>query len=425
MQGIPRARFIDASFQMLKDPYRFVSHECSRLQSNVFETRLLFEKLICMSGREAAQMFSDEKYFVRRNAVPEIVQATLMGKHGVQTLDREAHFHRKQMFLSILSPDNVNELQMLLRSWLHAYSQKWMEIEQVVLYKELQEVLVRTVFSWAGLELSDAEFEQRKNELTLLFDGAGSVRKHLKVRLARKSLESWMEEVIQDIRNNVSSIPVSSPISVVASFTDVNGELLSLHDAAVEVLNILRPPVAVSVYMVLTAHALHLYPEGRKRIKAQEAGYIDHFVNEVRRFYPFFPGLFAKVNEDFIWNEREFKKGTRVMLDLYGINHDKESWIRPQEFNPDRFKDWNGDRYSFVPQGVGDHALDHRCPGELLTIEFMRTFINFMTSEITYEVPTQNLFIDMQRLPALPKSQMIINNVRKQMNMMNVMELNL
>jgi hypothetical protein len=50
------------------------------------------------------------------------------------------------------------------------------------------------------------------------------------------------------------------------------------------------------------------------------------FVQEVRRFYPFFPFVAAVVKKDFTWKGFEFKEGTLTFLDLYGTNHDPEVW---------------------------------------------------------------------------------------------------
>ena len=103
------------------------------------------------------------------------------------------------------------------------------------------------------------------------------------------------------------------------------------------------------------------------------------------------------------------------MLDLYGVNHDIRDWERPQEFCPDRFKEWKANLFQFVPQGLGDHLHNHRCPGELLTIEIMRTSLYFFCNKIQFEVPAQNLCIKISRLPALPHDHFKIKNVRRQL----------
>ena len=101
------------------------------------------------------------------------------------------------------------------------------------------------------------------------------------------------------------------------------------------------------------------------------------------------------------------------MLDLHGINHDERVWQEPETFHPQRFLQWNGDAYAFVPQGGGSHQLQHRCPGEWITVALMRTAIELFTQTIRYNVPPQDLSVDATRLPALPRSRFVISAVRQ------------
>ena len=53
---IPTDRLPEASPALLRDGYRFISRRCDRLRTDVFGTRLLFEKTICMRGEAAARL---------------------------------------------------------------------------------------------------------------------------------------------------------------------------------------------------------------------------------------------------------------------------------------------------------------------------------------------------------------------------------
>jgi fatty-acid peroxygenase len=378
----------------------------------VFETRLLLEKTICMTGSEAAQIFTDKELFMRKGAAPEFIRATLFGKGGVQGLDDESHLHRKKMFMSFMTDENIQTLKSIMSEWMGVYAERWSRSQEVILYHEFQEILTRSVCTWVGVELSEKEVPERTKELSLLFDSAASATYHLRVRANRKKAEKWIGDLVEDIRKGKSKTYEGSPLQVISQFRDHDGKLLSKHVASVEILNLLRPTVAVSLYLVFSCHALHLHPQSRERLRANETSYLENFVNEVRRFYPFFPASVAKVRKGFLWNDFKFKKGKRVILDLYGINHDPRYWDQPLAFNPDRFKNRKMDPFTFIPQGVGDHHVDHRCPGEFITSELMKAMVTFFVNRIDYDVPSQNLMIDMTRLPAVPKSLMKISNVR-------------
>lgn len=136
------------------------------------------------------------------------------------------------------------------------------------------------------------------------------------------------------------------------------------------------------------------------------------FVQEVRRFYPFFPAVAALVRRDFEWNGYHFPRKRRVILDLYGTNHDARTWDAPDAFRPERFHGWDGSPFNFIPQGGGHYDVNHRCPGEWITIGLMKQAAKILSKSIKFDVPEQDLQINYSRLPALPRSRFIICRVR-------------
>lgn len=329
----------------------------------------------------------------------------------MQGLDGEAHHHRKQMFMSLMTLENVGRLTDIFQKHLKTYAEKWAHMEQVRLYDAMQEILCRSVCEWAGVPLKESEVERRTNELSALYGYAGSVGpKHWWARIARRLSNQWAEAHIKRVRSSPNPREEGAAAYEIALHRDPDGNLLEPDVAAVELVNILRPTVAVSVYIAFVAHALYHHPEARERLNADDA-YLEHFVQEVRRMYPFFPAVVGEVRQDFEHKGCPFHKGDRVMLDLYGINHDPRIWEAPDTFNPDRFSGWEEDLFAFVPQGGGDPHMTHRCPGEKIAVELMKTAARFLTSDITYDVPPQDMRIDKSQLPALPRSHFVISHV--------------
>lgn len=413
MPRMPRDKSPDSTMALMIDPYGFISKRCRLYGSDVFQTRIQLQTTLCMTGPEAARLFYDPNRFMRRGAAPLRVQNTLFGKGGIQTLDDGAHRNRKQMFLSLMTPERIGQLAETTADWWSVYARRWASKRRVVLYDEMQEILTRAVCEWAGVPLAEKEVRKRTRELTALFDGAGSAGpKHWLSRTERKRADAWITTIVEQIRAGRLEPPEDSAAHVIAWHRELNGELLKPRVAAVEILNILRPTVAVAVYITFAAHALHEHPEVREEARDGDEGFTERFVQEVRRFYPFFPATVALVREDFEWKGYHFPKGTRTMLDLYGTNHDPRSWEDPEEFRPERFRHWNGSPFNFIPQGGGDHLANHRCPGEWITIELMKVALDFLARRLAYDVPKQDLRIAASRLPALPRSRFILSNVR-------------
>ncbi len=410
-ENIPTDTAFDNTLALLQEPYHFISRRCEKLQSDVFQTRVMFQDMICMRGSAAAALFYDETKFVRLKAAPLKLKSTLFGFGAVQGMDGEAHRHRKQMLMSMMTPQKIGSLRALAaEQWVLA-AEKWKSQEQVVLYDALHQILGRAVYDWCGVPVEETEMRMRLHDLRAMFDYAGAVNlRHFEASFARRRTEKWLSGLIQQIRDGKLKVDEESPVFIIAHYRDLSGSPLSPHQAAVELINLLRPTVAVSVYIVFVAHALHQNPRCLEALKADE-GYTELFVQEVRRLYPFFPAVIAKVREDFEWQGYVFKQGKKVMLDLYGTNHDGRTWQNPDAFDPKRFLDWDGSPYNFIPQGGGDHYRDHRCAGEALTIDLMKDAVRLLTEKIRYQVPEQDLRLDYSRLPALPKSRFIINQV--------------
>jgi fatty-acid peroxygenase len=183
--------------------------------------------------------------------------------------------------------------------------------------------------------------------------------------------------------------------------------------AAAELLNVLRPIVAVSVYVSFVAHALHSYPAWRV-ILAEPGTSAEAmaFVQEVRRHYPFFPAIVARVRRSFHWNGMHFPEGRRALLDLYGTNHDPRAWPEPHSFSPARWDGAGPRPYTFVPQGGGDVATQHRCPGEDVAVRLMLLAVQVLVQRMRYVVTGPMRDIDMSRLPALPRQGFVIENIR-------------
>jgi fatty-acid peroxygenase len=406
----------DESLAFKRDPYRFIAKRCRQIASDVYETRLFLRKTTCVTGRAAAQMFYDGERLARHGAAPEPLQKTLLGVGGVQSLDGAAHQHRKGMFLALMTSGRIRDLAEIFRNELRAELAQWQSQDRVVLYDALQPVLTRAVCKWSGVPLAPGEIARRSKQLTALFDAAGRFPVHFRSRLDRTRAEDWAAGLIENVRLGAIMPPAQSALREIALHRDLEGQLLTAHTAAVELLNVLRPTVAVSVYIVFCAHALHQFPAAVEGLRTGGQPYMDAFISEVRRFYPFFPAVPARVRQPFRWGGHEFPRNRRVMLDLHGTNHDERVWQAPETFHPQRFLQWNGDAYSFVPQGGGSHQLQHRCPGEWITVALMRTAIDFLTETIRYKVPEQDLRVDTTRLPALPRSRFVISAVHERVD---------
>ena len=414
MPSIPQEANLDRSFAFRLEGYAFVSNRCRRYGSDLFQTRIMLSKAVCMMGAEAAEEFYRPGRFTRRGAMPKASLTLLQDFGSVMLLDDENHRHRKQMFLSIVRPDALRRLGELTADHWRARTRVWQEREQVALFHEAHVPLASAVCEWAGLSLTPREVEQRAQEFEAMVEGAGSLGgpRNWRGHLMRARAERWSRAVIQRIRAGEICAAEGSAAMIIASHRDRAGDLLDLKTAAVELINVLRPTVANARFLTFAALALHQNPEWRVRVAESDED-LEAFVQEVRRFYPFFPIVAGRVLAPFEWRDHRFRIGDWVLLDLYGTNHDPRIWGDPEGFRPERFKGRFVGMHELIPQGGGDQADTHRCPGESITVEQMKAVTRLLVRETQYEVPEQDLSIELSRIPAVPNSRFVMRNVRQ------------
>lgn len=411
---VPHDRGLDNTIDLLNEGYMFIKNRVEQYKSDIFETHLLGQKVICMTGKEAAKVFYDTELFYRNGATPKRVQKTLFGVGAIQSMDGEAHIHRKNLFMSLMSESHQNQLAMLTIDRLQDSIKEWENKEHIVLFDEVSEILCRVACQWAGVPFKEYEVKERAEDFTLMVDAFGAVGpRHWKGRRARTRAEEWIKGIIENVRSGNIKAEEGSALYAMAFYRDIDKNHLDSHMAGIELINVLRPIVAISTFIVFEALALHEYPKSKDKLLSVDENELKMFVQEVRRYYPFTPLLGARVKKDFVWNKCKFKEGMLVLLDVYGINHDPRIWNNPDKFCPERFKERKENLFDFIPQGGSNPEKGHRCPGEGITIEIMKASLDFLVNKIEYDVPNQNLSYSMKKMPTLTESKFIVSNIRR------------
>lgn len=419
VKQIPQEAGLDHTLSLLREGYLYILNRRRSFNSDIFKTRLLGKKVICMGGKEAAQLFYDPEKFKRKTAAPNRLIQTLFGRNAIQTLDGQKHFHRKEMLMSVMTPTELDKLTQIFTNEWELAIEKWIQLDRVILYYEVQEILCRTACRWVGIPLKESEVLRLTEDVRIIFESAAAIGlKHWRGRNARNRVESWVEEHVENVRKGRENYNKHTAIYQFATYRNGQGNLLKSKVVAVEVVNLLRPIVAISVFINFIALAIHHYPEERDKLTANEDAYHYEFIQEVRRYYPFFPFVAGLVKKDFTWKGYQFKKDTLTFLDLYGTNHDPKIWDNPEIFRPSRFAEWKDSLYNFIPQGGGEYALGHRCAGELVTIKMMKVSLDYLVNRLHYQLPFQDLSYRMVTIPSIPHSKVVIKNVRRRKSSM-------
>lgn len=414
--ALPKEKCFDSTLSLLIEGYLFIPNRIRKYHTNLFQIKLLGQKVYCMSGKEATELFYNQDYFTRKGVMPNRIQETLFGKKGIQTLDGASHVHRKLLFMSMMTPQQIDRIKELTRKQWIMNSERFGKMKNVILLDEATLLFFQVACKWAGVPLKKSETRQKAKDMCAMIDAFGGIGpRHWIGRCARNRSECWADNIIEEVRKGRIIAPKDSALSLIAWHRELNGKLLNSKTAAVELINILRPITAIATYVTFGALALHLYPAHKKNLLKAKEEDLTMFAQEIRRYFPFGPFLAARVRNDFQWQKHYFEKGTLVFLDIYGTNHDPSIWKYPNLFQPKNFKNHPLTPFDFIPQGGGNDKLGTRCPGEQITVELLKESLDFLVNRLEYQVPLQDLTYRLNRIPTFPKSRFIMNEVRKKM----------
>jgi fatty-acid peroxygenase len=375
--------------------------------SDWFEARMLGRRALVVRGEQGVRRFYDPELVTRKGAIPAPLRLLLFGRGAVHGLAGDDHRERKQMYLEVVDGVWADGLAEEVDRRLQRAIAGWEGRHSIRLFDELAVVYGASVISWAGIEVDEAEAETISRDLATIVDafgvrGAGYAQGYA----ARMRANRWAREIIRNVRAG-SRAAEGTVVGRVAS-----NRALSDSVAAVELLNILRPTVAVAYFGAFLALALETRPDWGERLAAGRPADLRAFGHEVRRCYPFVPLLTGRLVKDYTWSGRLLPRRSFMVLDVIGTNQDPRLWPDPTSFDPDRFVDREPNAYEYVPHGGGDPAQGHRCPGEPLAVGILEVTARAL-ARTGYELAPESRSVPLRRVPSLPPGRVELRHVHR------------
>ncbi|WP_067243319.1 cytochrome P450 [Microbacterium resistens] len=395
--GVPRLRG-ESGLRFVRDGYLFGIRGFRDAGADAFRTRLLGRRVVVARGAEAAHVFGATR-FRRPGALPRSTMRLLQDEGSVQALEGRAHRERKALMLAMARDDRAR-LVLLFRDEVEE-ALRARRGSRVAVLELGSAVLFRAALDWVGAD-AGRDDPRLLADVRAMIDRAASIGPvNWAARVRRRRAERWATDQVIRARERGDR---ESPVGRIAHHEEM-GMPLPLPVAAVELLNLVRPVVAVGRFLAFAAHALVRHPAWEQRIRSED-GVARWFAEEVRRFYPFFPLIGGIADEPFDLGGERFGRGQWMLLDLYGTDHDPGIWPDPSVFDPQRFADERP--HPVVAQGVGDPLTAHRCPGEDATTDLIAAAVDVL-ARTEHRVPDQDLRISLRRLPTAPADGMILD----------------
>lgn len=416
MKEVPETKIkITEAKDLFDKGYNLLGELREDVNAPVAKGKFLTEEIIAIYGKEAAQKFYNPENFKREGAMPKVVLKTLFGEGGVQTLDGKKHQHRKNYFMDLMTPERMEDYRKILdRNLSEKLDKQHGEFELFSLSKI---VLFRSICEWSGINLDKFTLEEvedlASNQITMISGAITSPKDHLKGVSDRNKSEKWAQDLITEARKNPVPGKENRALYTFANAADNEGELLSVEIAAVELLNIIRPTVALTVWMAMMGQALFSENGVYEELKGDFNHLQDSFIQEMRRYYPFFPMLPAIAIRDVEIDGYKIPKDSWVVLDIYGTDHDARTISHPDQFDIKRYigrtKEISyEEEYEMIAQGGGKFRDMHRCAGEWITLHSMRVFSDQLVNKYKFSIPEQDWKIPMNQFPTYPNSKALL-----------------
>lgn len=367
----------------------------ARSGGDAYASRMAGRRAVVVRGAAGAELFYDESVVQRSGAVPFPLRGLLFGRGAIHALDDEAHDARKQLFFEVLAPERVRELVSSTTARLEERVAGW-DGQSVTVFDELVEVYGQSVIEWAGVDAGPAEALQWSRELAKIVNGfGGDPKAYPRAWAARLRCDHWAKGQVQAVRQGRHQPAVDSALALVAASE------LDDSTAAVELLNVLRPTVAVAWLGTYAALYLDESPRWREQLDGPTTGtHHAAFAEEVRRSTPFVPALAGTVRRETTHEGVVLHQGDRIVLDVWGSNQAARLWDKPDRFTPERFLRDEPGIFDFLPQG-GGLPTGHRCPGEPFTVLLLTETVRVLAG-VDHRVASSH-DVDLARMPTMPQ----------------------
>ncbi|RXK18941.1 cytochrome P450 [Macrococcus sp. DPC7161] len=407
----------DHTLTMLKEGYTYIPNRTEKYQSPIFFNRVLGGKpCAIISGKEAAELFYNNDLIERKGTMPKRIVKTLFGKGAIHTTTGKVHIDRKALFMSLMTDENLSLLRQITKDAWENEVDSLIKVNEVNVYKKSSEVLTKVGLKWAGIEDTPKNIDKIAKEMDLMIDSfgqlGGAYKGYRAAQKARANVEAYLQNQIKKVRKGKLKPRENSALYAFSHWKDMNNKPMDLALCAVDLMNVIRPLVAINRFVTYGVLAIHEFNGEKDKLKFGTDDYVYQFVQEVRRFYPFVPYLPGKAKKKLTFDNQKIKKDQMILLDVYGTLHNEKLWEYPNRFDPTRFENWDGSPFDLIPQGGGDYHTNHRCAGEWMTIIIMEETMKFFTRTISFEVPPQDFTVDLTKLPGKVASGMNIRQVQ-------------
>lgn len=311
----------------------------------------------------------------------------ILGEQSLLVLEPGEHLARRRMLLPPFHGERVQSYARLMEQLAGAEIDR-LKTGDVVAVQPIAQALTLDVILQAVLGIKDVATRSR---LRRIFDAMITPLNNVVLfmpRLARRSrwnvlgrrfwrlkdeLDELLFEHISATRSDELLGEREDILAMMVLARDEHGVALTDEQLRDELITLITAGHETTATAIAWGVELLVHnPAVMDRARDGDDAYLEALVKEVLRIRSPVPiGGGRYVLEAFPIGEWTIPPGTSVLVDAYGVHHDRAVYPQPEIFRPERFVDEPPDGYAFLPFGGGAH----RCLGAALALLEIKVFL--------------------------------------------------
>jgi cytochrome P450/tellurite resistance protein len=414
---------IGETLAFLAKPFEFIDERVAT-HGPIFRTHLLGKPTVVLAGGETAGVFADEQLCVRDGSIPDHVRE-LFGGRSLGLLDGAEHATRKRQILAAFVPEAlpayVPAMQALVESTLARWTAKGETFEGIAELKRLSiATIAKNVVSMGDgpdLETLLESFQV----LTAGFTGLPIALPGTAYKRALTARDAIFEVLGRAVKEHRAT-PMDDGLERMLAHRDEHGAAMTDENAVMELHHIFIAGYIVFAELssllvtldrkpelrdALAAEVLEKAPAGAftlRQLASNEA--LNRVVQETKRTTPVVPLAFGKARTSFELGGFRIAEGTMLYWAPFAHHQDAAIYPSPKTFDAERFDAKRAEHgrhaFAFAPQGMGP-ATGHKCPGVDYATLLMQVFTAVLLRDYAYDLPEQDLSLDLSRIPPEPR----------------------
>jgi cytochrome P450 len=302
----------------------------------------------------------------------------VVGSHSILLLDGDEHLRHRRIMLPAFGGSHAQQFADQVREIAEKRVASWNVGDRLSLQDEMEKIsfesIMRVVF---GADRADS-LERLRELIPEMMDRCDSAftlipwfRRELAgstpyARLMRsvRAVDEVLYEVIEERRGDPLNQLRDDALSLLLQATHEDGGLLEDRVVRDELLTLIMAGYETTTNaLAWSLERLLRSPDHlnrlRRELEAGEEAYLESVVKETLRCRPVVPVVARRLSETAVVGGYTLPAGTILMVSIYLVHHDPDTYPEPEKFDPGRFVDGVPEDAAWIPFGGGTR----RCLG--------------------------------------------------------------